>query len=103
MRLDLLVKDGKPEQGRWNLDADNRLLPTKNYTWPERRTRTRDEVDREVAKSLGYEPTDSWATTREGALRQLDYFLANHLAGFGPCEDAVTLDEWPPEPTRKSF
>jgi deoxyribodipyrimidine photolyase-related protein len=47
-----------------------------------------------VAKSLNYEPTDSWATTRDGALRQLEHFLNNHLAGFGPYEDAVTLDEW---------
>ena len=94
VRLDLLVTDGKPEQGRWNFDADNRLPPPKNYTWPERLTHTRDEIDREVSKSLNYQPTYSWATTREGALRQLEHFLEHHLAGFGPYEDAVTLDEW---------
>jgi len=94
VRLDLLVTGGKPEQGRWNFDADNRLPPPKNYTWPERLNHSRDEIDLEVAKSLNYEPTDSWATTREGALRQLEHFLSNHLAGFGPYEDAVTLDEW---------
>ena len=94
VRLDLLVTDGKPEQGRWNFDADNRLPPPKNYIWPERLNHARDAIDTEVAKSLNYEPTDSWATTRDGALRQLEHFLNNHLAGFGPYEDAVTLDEW---------
>jgi|GEM_PF-4437080 len=34
------------------------------------------------------------STTRAGALRQLDQFFEHHLAGFGPYEDAVTLDEW---------
>jgi deoxyribodipyrimidine photolyase-related protein len=94
VRLGILVKNGKPEQDRWNFDAENRLPPPKNYTWPERLAQERDEIDLAVSKTLGYEPTDSWATTREGALRQLDHFLEHHLAGFGPYEDAVTLDEW---------
>jgi deoxyribodipyrimidine photolyase-related protein len=88
------VKNGKPEQDRWNFDAENRLPPPKNYTWPERWAQERDGIDLAVAKALEYEPTDTWSTTREGALRQLDHFLENHLAGFGPYEDAVTLDEW---------
>ena len=94
IRLDLLVKDGEPEQGRWNFDADNRLPPPKNYTWPERLEHQRDALDDEVATSLNYTPTTTWATTREGALSQLEHFLEHHLAGFGPLEDAVTLEEW---------
>jgi deoxyribodipyrimidine photolyase-related protein len=94
IRLNILVEGNKPVQGRWNFDAENRLPPPKNYTWPKRLLHSRDEIDKQVAKELGYEPTDSWATTRAGALKQLKNFLDNHLAGFGPYEDAVTLDEW---------
>ena len=94
IRLNILVEGNKPVEGRWNFDAENRLPPPKNYTWPKRLLHSRDEIDKQVAKELGYEPTDSWATTRAGALKQLKNFLDNHLAGFGPYEDAVTLDEW---------
>lgn len=93
-RLDILVTDGQPEQGRWNFDADNRLPPPKNYTWPARLTHKRDAIDDAVAAELDYQPTDTWATTRKGALQQLKHFLEFNLAGFGPYEDAVTLDEW---------
>ncbi|MTA84177.1 MAG: deoxyribodipyrimidine photolyase, partial [Actinobacteria bacterium] len=94
IRLNILVEGNKPVEGRWNFDAENRLPPPKNYTWPKRLTHSRDEIDNQVAKELGYQPTDSWATTRSGALKQLKNFLDNHLAGFGPYEDAVTLDDW---------
>jgi deoxyribodipyrimidine photolyase-related protein len=93
-RLDILVANGKPEQDRWNFDAENRLPPPKEYSWPKRLTHQRDEIDQEVAKELKYEPTDTWATTRAGALKQLQHFIKFNLAGFGPYEDAVTLDEW---------
>ena len=33
-RLDILMTNGKPEGDRWNYDAENRLPPPKNYTWP---------------------------------------------------------------------
>jgi deoxyribodipyrimidine photolyase-related protein len=94
VRLNILVTDGAPEEGRWNFDADNRLPPPKEYTWPERLEHHRDEIDNDVAASLGNRATTTWATTREGALRQLQHFLDHHLEGFGPLEDAVTLDEW---------
>ena len=100
-RLNILMKDGvagkgasEPEGDRWNFDADNRLPPPKNYTWPPYLEHARDEIDLEVAKQLGHEPTQTWATTREGALAQLAYFIQNHLAGFGPYEDAVAADNW---------
>lgn len=94
VRLNILVEDGKPEGGAWNFDADNRLPPPKNYEWPEYLYHDRDEIDLEVAKELDYEPTRTWATTRKGALAQLDYFIKHHLDGFGPYEDAVVKDNW---------
>ena len=94
IRLDILVGDGKPEGGQWNYDADNRLPPPKNYTFPPYLYHSRDQIDLEVAEELGFEPTETWATTRSGALRQLENFVENHLAGFGPYEDAVMAENW---------
>lgn len=93
-RLGILIEDGEPTGGRWNFDADNRLPPPKNYVWPKYLEHDRDEIDRSVAKQFDYEPSSSWATTRAGALRQLENFIEHHLAGFGPYEDAVANDNW---------
>lgn len=93
-RLNILMKDGKPVGERWNYDAENRLPPPKNYEWPEYLEHDRDDIDLEVAKELGHIPTKTWATTREGALRQLENFIKNHLNGFGPYEDAIAKDNW---------
>ena len=94
VRLDVLVTNGKPEGNQWNFDADNRLPPPKNYTFPPYLEHARDEIDIAVAKELGLSPTTTWATTRAGALKQLDYFIEHHLHGFGPYEDAVMEDNW---------
>ncbi len=93
-RLGLLMEGDKPVGGQWNFDHDNRLPPPKNYTWPDRLEHERDGIDLEVAKELDHQPANTWATTRAGALKQLDHFLDNHLVGFGPYEDAVTDDDW---------
>jgi len=94
VRLGILVTDGKPEGDQWNFDADNRLPPPKNYTFPPYLEHKRDDIDLEVAKELDYVATNTWATTRAGALKQLDYFIEHHLHGFGPYEDAVMEDNW---------
>lgn len=94
LRLGILIADGKPVGGRWNFDADNRLPPPKNYTWPQHLEHQRDDLDSEVAAQLEHTPTRTWSTTRAGALAQLSYFIENHLAGFGPYEDAVAKEEW---------
>lgn len=94
LRLGILVDEGKPVGGRWNFDADNRLPPPKDYTWPPHLEHERDAIDQQVAAQFEYAPTHTWATTRAGALAQLEYFIENHLFGFGPYEDAVAKDEW---------
>lgn len=94
VRLGILVSEGKPIGGRWNFDAENRLPPPKNYTWPPHLEHDRDEIDIQVAAELKHSPTRTWATTRAGAQAQLEYFIENHLAGFGPYEDAIAQDEW---------
>ena len=93
-RLNILMNGSKPEGGEWNFDKDNRLPPPKNYTWPKYLEHDRDEIDLKVAQELNYQPKKYWATTRSGALKQLDNFLKNHFANFGPFEDAVTSENW---------
>jgi deoxyribodipyrimidine photolyase-related protein len=94
LRLNILMQSGDPVGGRWNYDADNRLPPPKNHTWPPYLEHYRDSIDEMVAKQLGMEATNTWATTREGALRQLEYFVEVNLKGFGPYEDAITKENW---------
>lgn len=93
-RLNILMVDGKPAGDRWNYDAENRLPPPKNYNWPPYLEHERDEIDLKVAQELGHTSTKTWATTRAGALKQLDYFIENHLKCFGPYEDAIAKDNW---------
>lgn len=94
VRLRLLVENGKPAGGSWNYDADNRLPPPRNYSWPERLVHQHDDLDREVAERFGYRLDGTWVTTRGGALAQLDHFVEHNLAGFGPYEDAITSEDW---------
>lgn len=93
-RLDILMVNGKPEGGAWNFDKENRLPPPKNYSWPDYPGFDRDEIDHQVARELGMTPSTTWATTRAGALIQLERFIKEHFANFGPYEDAMALDSW---------
>lgn len=94
VRLGILVVSGEPVGGRWNYDAENRLPPPKNYVWPPHLEHERDAIDKEVETELGHTATKTWATTRAGALKQLEYFIEHHLTEFGPFEDAIAADEW---------
>ena len=97
VRLNILMDGDQPLGGTWNLDHDNRLPAPKDHVWPEYLVHERDEIDQEVIEGLrksypnlwGDDPDQSWATTRSGALRQLDHFLEHHLKEFGPLEDAM--------------
>jgi len=101
LRLGILMDGDQPLGGSWNFDHDNRLPPPKKYSWPEYLRHERDEIDANVVKELrerypnlwGNDPDESWATTRSGALRQLEHFLAHHLKGFGPLEDAMPRED----------
>ncbi|NCZ61834.1 MAG: deoxyribodipyrimidine photolyase [Actinobacteria bacterium] len=93
-RLNILMEGKDPVGGAWNFDKENRLPPPKKYEGPKYLEHTRDEIDKQVAQELGHTPTTTWATTRKGALAQLNNFIDNHFADFGPLEDAMTTDNW---------
>jgi deoxyribodipyrimidine photolyase-related protein len=94
VRLNVLMDGKEPIGGQWNFDKDNRLPPPKGYEWPGYFQHEPDEIDLEVAAELGITPPTEWATIREGALRQMEYFFQNHFAEFGPYEDAMTTENW---------
>lgn len=98
-KLGYLMDGNLPIGGEWNFDKDNRLPPPKNHTFPVPPKFEWDEIDQQVMKEIagkywGAEPKNYWATTREGALSQLSFFVDNVLAGFGPYEDAMPADSW---------
>ena len=93
-RLNILMDGSEPAGGAWNFDKENRLPPPKKYEGPLYLEHERDEIDRQVAAEIGHEMTTLWATSRQGALNQLENFIDNHFAEFGPLEDAMTTDNW---------
>jgi len=94
LRLNVLMAGTDPIGGSWNFDKDNRMPPPKKYEGPAYLEHKRDEIDNEVAAELSHVPTNTWATTRKGALAQLKNFIDNHFAEFGPLEDAMTTQNW---------
>ena len=93
-RLNILMEGNEPVGGSWNFDKENRLPPPKKYEGPTYLEHQRDEIDNQVSLEISHEPTNTWATTRKGALAQLKNFIDNHFAEFGPLEDAMTTDNW---------
>lgn len=105
-RLNLLMDGNEPVGGQWNLDQENRLPPPRPkkgqapHAWPQPLYFALDEIDQGVIDRLGEfdswgePPNGAWATTRTGALKQLDHFTKDALAGFGPYEDAMPTDSW---------
>ena len=93
-RLNILMESDQPVGGLWNFDKENRLPPPKKYEWKPYFSHARDDIDHKVAKELGISIDETWATTRAGALAQLEYFVEVHLPSFGPYEDAMTTENW---------
>lgn len=75
-RTGYLMNGESPTGGEWNYDEQNRERPPKDGhdRWPV--------------------PVDVWATTREGAMERLDFFVSRVLPMFGPHEDAMLADNW---------
>jgi deoxyribodipyrimidine photolyase-related protein len=94
VRLNILMDGNEPLGGQWNYDKDNRDPLPKGHqaaTYLEHET---DEIDRDVAKRFGIEPSKDWATTRAGARRVLKHFLEYNFATFGRYEDAMNSKDW---------
>ena len=103
-RHQVLMKDGAPIGGRWNLDTENRAAfpATGPGAVPPRSALPPDAITREVMALVearfGDHPgllTDfAWPVTREQALQALRTFIDERLPLFGRYQDAM----WPGEP-----
>ncbi len=107
-RLDILMEQGEPVQGRWNFDAENREPPPRTETlglpepsWPvedDIDAEVRDDLDRlerEGVRFVGEDGPRTFAATRTEALNALDDFVTHRLPIFGRYEDAVLReDRW---------
>lgn len=98
----LLDKEGKPLQGKWSLDADNRQRFPKGQKPPlfsgAKETAYHREAIAYVAKHFPSNPghtAGSWhyPVTHEAAAQWLEEFLHHRLAAFGPYEDAMVPGE----------
>lgn len=99
----LMTRDGKPEGGRWNFDADNREAfgakgpgtpPAPQGFAPDAITQ---EVLALVARRFGDHAGSlegfAWPVRREQALQALHDFITHRLPDFGHWQDAM----WPGE------
>jgi deoxyribodipyrimidine photolyase-related protein len=97
----LLMEDGAPVGGRWNLDAENRKPLPRRTVPPPRRRFPPDAITREVVGLVAGRFGDhfgdlepfGWAVTRQDALAALDDFIAVGLPGFGDYQDAMRTGE----------
>ena len=100
-RTGLLMRDGKPDGGRWNFDHENRkpwprdLTPPQRLRFePDQTTRAvMDLVGRRFRKHFGDLEPFGWGTTRSEALQALDAFVADALPAFGDFQDAMRAGE----------
>jgi deoxyribodipyrimidine photolyase-related protein len=101
-RLNILMDGNTPVGGQWNYDKENRQPLPKGHQFPEYLSHEMDELDCEILQELkdssfnlwGSDPDLTWSTRRDGARNQLNHFLENNFALFGPYEDAMTTENW---------
>jgi deoxyribodipyrimidine photolyase-related protein len=103
-RHGVLMKDGQPEGGQWNFDADNREAFGADGPGavPARAGFAPDAVTREVIALVNSRFADhpgsldsfAWPVTRAQALQALHAFIQQRLPLFGRFQDAM----WPGDP-----
>jgi deoxyribodipyrimidine photolyase-related protein len=97
----LMLRDGQPEGGRWNFDAENRKALPDSLSPPRRRRVEPDAITREVlalvedrfADNFGTLEGFAFAVTASQAEEALEAFLEDCLPRFGDYQDAMKADE----------
>ena len=96
-RTGLLVRDGKPEGGAWNYDAENRKKLPARIRLPAPKRFTPDAITTEVMALVARAFPDhfgsidgfAWPVTASEAQAALDDFIVNRLPQFGDWQDAM--------------
>jgi deoxyribodipyrimidine photolyase-related protein len=98
----LLTPDGKPIQGKWSFDAENRKKYPKDKTPPSIISLTKNEWDKEAENYINVNfsyhlgelmDTKRYPTTHEESLAYLQDFINHRFYDFGEYEDAIVKDE----------
>ena len=100
-RFDLLIEDGGPAGGSWNLDASNREPPPQRKRPPRPYRPREDEFDEQVRADLDRSRIETFGTdgprlfagSEAEARRALERFVSVRLADFGSYQDAMLTDE----------
>lgn len=100
-RFNVLMEEGKPVGGQWNLDKQNRKPPKKGLASPPALWFPPDPTTQAVITHVrnhfphGYGEVDTfrWAVTRSQARKVLSHFLETRLPNFGPYQDAMVTGE----------
>jgi len=97
-KLDVLMKNGKPEGNSYSFDTENRKQFEKNYEEPKIKmfknkfyTKAEKYVETNYSKNPG-EFTPFLPNTRKDAQKFFQEFLKKKLSKFGPYEDALRED-----------
>lgn len=100
-KLDILMKDGKPEGGKFSFDIENRkkipkTLPIPKYSPPEQSKKIKDAIAYvaiHFPNAIGKEGPFLYPSTFEQAEETLSDFIEHKLSCFGDYEDAILKDE----------
>jgi deoxyribodipyrimidine photolyase-related protein len=93
----LLMEDGKPAQGQWNFDHDNRKAAPKDVSYSGPLPFAPDAITKDVLDLVATSFGDhfgklenfNFATTRAEALQALEHFITHALPRFGDFQDAM--------------
>lgn len=99
-KLNVLVKEGKPEGGQWSFDSENRKKIPKGTTLSYWKHYENDYIKEARAyvkrfKTFGKDEPFYYATTHEEAQEQLAYFFEWHFSTFGTYQDAMHTEDKP--------
>ncbi|HRC32749.1 MAG TPA: cryptochrome/photolyase family protein [Bacteroidia bacterium] len=107
----LIIDGGKPLNGKWNFDENNRQKLPKAHqpTAPLLFANDVIEIEKEIikagVKTIGTVDSKNfiWPINRTQSLALLDFFIENCLPLFGTFQDAMTPNEWSIYHSRLSF
>lgn len=98
----ILMRNGKPIQGKWNFDTDNRKPPNSSLKFPQLSTYPPDKITKQVIATvkklyndnMGDADSYQLAVTHADAHHALKYFVAHGLENFGTYQDAMVKGEY---------
>lgn len=102
IKTQILMKNNKPEGGKFNYDKLNRVPPRNNMRFKPRISVEHDKITKDVIKSIATLFTDhmglasnfNLAVTRKDALTIFHDFIKNNLPHFGDFQDAMIEGEY---------